>query len=112
MEGISIINRDVNFNPNTVQRINSEKNLFTGDKSLWQTINDPFVKLRSSDKSISSYSDLRESTELVKKEKLAKKRILTKQENGGFVLMGSLTVMGIVGIGAIIFMVIKNFVIR
>lgn len=112
MEGVSIINRGLNLDPYTVHRIDSKNTLFTGDKSLEKAINDPFVKLRSSGKRISNYSDLVEFTELVRKEKIAKMRVLTKQENGGFVLMGSLTVMGIVGIGAIIFMVIKNLLIR
>ena len=112
MKGISIINREVNFNPNTVQRVNSENNIFAGDKNIEQAINDPFVKLRNSDKSISNSSDLKESAELVRKEKLAKMRILTKQENSGFVLIGSFTVMGIAGLSAIIFMAIKNLLIR
>ena len=112
MESISIINREANFNPNSIQRINNANNIFTCDKNIERTINEPFEKLRSSDKSISNHSDLRESVELVKKEKLAKTRVLTKPENSGFVLMSSLTVMGIVGLGVIIFMAIKNFIIR
>lgn len=112
MESISIINREANFNPNSIQRVNNANNIFTSDKNIEEAINKPFEKLRNSDKSISNHSDLRESVELVKKEKLAKTRVLTKPENSGFILMGSLTIVGIVGLGTLIFMAIKNFIIR
>lgn len=112
MEGPSIINREANFNPNTVRRVNTKNNIFTGDKNIEKKINDPFVKLRTSSKSISNYSDLRESSELVRKENLAKQRVLTRQENAGFILTGSLTFMSIIGLGTAIFIAIKTLIMR
>lgn len=111
MESISIINREANFNPNRIHGVNNANNIFTSDKETEKALNKPFENLRkNSDKSISNHSDLRESVKLAKKE--AKTRVLTKPENSGFILMGSLTVVGIVGLGTLIFMAIKNFIIR
>lgn len=112
MKNISLLNRKPNFNENAFQHINSKNNIIEIDKSTEKKINDPFVMLQNSDKSISNLSDLREMSSLRKKEELAKRRVLEKKENGGYILMGSLTCMGITAIGTIIFMVIKNLLIK
>ena len=112
MENISLLNRKPNFNENAVQSINSKNNIIEIDKVTEKRINDPFVRLQNSDKSISNLSDLREMSSLRNKEELAKRRVLEKKENGGYILMGSLTCMGITAIGTIIFMAIKSILMK
>lgn len=111
MGNISILNSR-HPNINSVQRVNTKNNICDIDKNTEKKINDPFVKLRSNDKSISNITDLKESSELVKKEELAKRRLLTKQENSGYVFIGALTFMGTAAIAATTFMIIKLFLIK
>ena len=112
MENISLLNRKPNFNENAFQHINSKNDIIKINKVIEKRISDPFVRLQSSDKSISNLSDLRETKELVRKEELAKGRVLEKKENGGYILMTTLTCMGITAIGTIIFMALKSILMK
>lgn len=59
-----------------------------------------------------SSSELREVSERIRKEHLAKVRVLKKEENKGFVIIGSLTLGTILLLTFIIFTTIKSVIIK
>lgn len=111
MENISILNRDVNLRSDICHRISSKGTIGDISKNVVSKIIECFDELKNSGKSISNLNGLREVVEIVRNRTLVKMRILKKHENGGYILVSGITVVGIVSVGAIIFMAIK-FILR
>ena len=106
---MKIVNRDVEFG-NLCQRISSENNLCVLNNEEEKMITSAFDKLREGGKEIYTIEDLSVANEMVKSEKLAKARVLKKENSSGFILISSLTCIGTVIVGAIIFMTIKYLI--
>lgn len=113
MSRVSLLNRDPNFKSDVCQRI-SDRGIICENikKNNVQMIIAPFEEVRKSDKSISSIEDLQLAGQRVKEREIARKRVLEKKENGGYILIGSLTFTGILAIGSVIFMAIKSIIVR
>ena len=108
MSRVSLLNRDPNFKPNSFQKITDKGVICEGiGRDDVEMISAPFEESRKDDKSISSMEDLQLYGRRVKERENIKKRVLVKEENGGYVLVCSLTFVGILSIGALIFMAIK-----
>ena len=106
---MQIINRDVNFK--TCQRVVTSNNICSVSTKEEKKLVDSFDILRKSGNEISSIQDLREASEKVRANELAKIRQLKKEQNGGFMLISSLTIVGTILVGIIVFMTIKFLVI-
>lgn len=109
MEGISILNKDVNLRVNVCHRLGNNGVICFVNKNYVQRMIEYFDELRKSDKSISNFRDLINVIEIVRQRRLAKMRVLKKQENSGYILVSGITLSGIVALVAIIFMTI-NFI--
>ena len=111
MSKISLLNREPNFRNDTCQRI-SDKGIICENisKEHIERISIPFEELKKDEKSISSTEDLSFASERVKEREKVRKRVLQKQEEGGFILIGSLTCLGTLAIGSLIFMAIKHII--
>ena len=107
---MKIVNRDVDFG-NICQRINTNNNICNLTNEEEKRISFVIEKLTSDGRESYSMEELSVASEIVKKERLSKTRILEKKDNGGFVLISSLTCIGTLIVGTIIFMTIKLFVI-
>ena len=107
---MEIVNRDVNFG-NICQRINTNNNICNISSEQEKRICSVIQKLKDDGRESYNMEELSVASEIVKKERLSKTRILEKKDNGGFVLISSLTCIGTLIVGTIIFMTIKLFVI-
>lgn len=108
MSKVSLLNRDPNFRTDICQRISGKGVICDGvRKNDVIRISAPFEELKKDGKSISSIDDLLIGSQRARERELARKRVLRKEENGGYVLIGSLTCMGTLAIGTLIFMAIK-----
>ena len=103
---MKIVNRDVEFS-NICQRINSENNICVLNNDEEKKIASAFEKLRDNGKEVSTIEDLSIANAIVRKEQLAKMRILKKENNNGFILISGLTCIGTLIVATIIFMTIK-----
>lgn len=107
-----IVNRTVNFNKNMCQRVNTVKgNITKVSKKVIDTIKIPFDYLRESMYDDIKRAKLDEEIQKIKQEKLNKKeelkRIKIKSESG-YIAMGTLIIVGIVALSAIIFTIVNN----
>lgn len=103
---IIITNRDANIKSGTCYKIRNTGTICSISKEDIIIISSPFEHLKIEGNSISSINDLNKASIIIKERDLAMKRVLIK-EKGGYVLVGSLTCMGTILIGTIIFMAIK-----
>lgn len=104
---IIITNRDANIKSGTCYKIRNTGTICSISKEDIIIISSPFEHLKIEGNSISSINDLNKASIIIKERDLAKKRVLIIKEKGGYVLVGSLTCMGTILIGTIIFMAIK-----
>lgn len=107
MENISLLNREPNFRNDICYRVGSNGVLCNINKENVSKILEFFDELKKNNKSISNIADLRNVIEVVRQRTLAKIRVLKKQENGGYVLISSVTAVGILVVATIIFIAIK-----
>ena len=111
MSKMSLLNREPNFRNDMCQRIAGNGTICEDlSKENIERISTPFDELRKDNKSISSADDLSLASERVKERERVKKRVLQRQEEGGFILISSLTCMGTLAIGTLIFMAIKYII--
>lgn len=104
---MQIINRDANMKGNICYRISSKGHICNVSKEIVLKISSPFNELKKEGKTVSNMDDLSRTSELARQRHLAKMMVLKKQESGGYVLVGSLTCVGTILVGVIIFMFIK-----
>ena len=97
---MEIVNRDANFRSDICQRVNSEKAICSVIKDYVSMLCDVFEELKKG-------KDIKIAVSNIRERNLAKKRILKKEENGGFALITGVTVLGTLGIGMLIFMAVK-----
>ena len=112
MSRVSLLNREANFRPNICQK-KSDKGIICDriSKSDVEIISAPFEELKKEGKSISSTDDLVNASQIVREREIARKRVLRREENSGFILVGSLTCLGTLAIGSLIFMAIKLIIV-
>ena len=104
---MQIINRRPNIKEDICYKINSKGFICDVSKDDVLKISAPFEELKKEGKSISNVDDLTRTSEIVRQKHIAKMKLLRRQQNGGYVFIGSLTCAGTFLIGAIIFLVIK-----
>ena len=111
MSKISLLNRVPNFRNDACQRI-SDKGIICDNisKENIERISIPFEELKKENKSISSTDDLSLASNRVRERERVRKRVLQRQEEGGFILISSLTCMGTLAAGSLIFMAIKYII--
>lgn len=109
---MKIINRETNFRKDTCYKIMSKGKICSLSKNEVLKISSPFEELRNEEKDICDTKDLGRANERVKEKHLAKIRILKKEQNGGYILVSSLTCIGTLIVGTIIFMTIKLIVFK
>lgn len=107
-----IVNRTVNFNKNMCQKVNTAKgNIAKVSKKVIDAIKKPFDSLREKMYDDVERKALEEEIRKLKQETKEKKdelkRIKIKSE-GGYIVVGTIIVVGIVALGAIIFTVISS----
>lgn len=105
-----ILNNEPNFRD--TQLVYTKNNIVSIDKELLDKLSEVFARLRNSSKEKFNSEELKEASTLVKKESLARARVLKKEENKGYIAVGTLTVIASVIITGIIFSVIKSFILR
>ncbi len=111
MGKVSLINRDPNFRADICQRVHGKGVICDGiSKNDVIRLSTPFDEIKKDGKSISGTDDLLVASKKMKERELAKKRVLIREQNGGYILIGSLTCIGTLAIGTLIFMVIKFFI--
>lgn len=98
---MEIVNREANFRSDTCQRVNSERAICGVLKHYIAMLCEVFEELKKS-------KDIKVAVSNIRERNLAKRRVLKKEENGGFALITSVTVLGTIGIGALIFMAVKS----
>lgn len=112
MSRISLLNREPNIRPDMCQRISGKGVICSGiSKETVARIITPFEELKKGEKSISNIDDLQLANQKVREREITKTRVLKKEENGGYILVGSLTCLGTLAIGTLIFMAIKVLII-
>ena len=84
-----IVNREPNIA--RTQLVYTRNNISGVDRSLVDKMDRVFSETRNIGKEKVSSSELRDVSERIRKEHLAKVRVLKKEENKGFVIIGSLT---------------------
>ena len=111
MSKISLLNREPNFRNDTCQRI-SDKGVICENisKENIKRISIPFEELKKDNKTISSTDDLSIASSRVRERDRVRKRVLQRQKEGGFILISSLTCMGTLAAGSLIFMAIKYII--
>jgi len=108
MSKVSLMNKDPNFRKDVCQRISGEGIICDElSKSEVARISAPFEEIKKDNKSISSTEDLSLASERIKEREMARKRVLQREKEGGFIIVSSLTCMGTLAIGTLIFMAIK-----
>lgn len=112
MGKITILNKEPNFRTDTCQRVTSDSGICEINKDTITVISMPFAILRESGNSISNVESLTEANVMARERRMAKKRVLTKEENSGFILISTLTCMGTLIVGTVIFMAIKMILLR
>ena len=105
-----IVNREPNIA--RTQLVYTRNNISGVDRSLVDKMDRVFSETRNTDKEIISSSELSDVAERIRKEHLAKVRVLRKEENKGFVMIGSLTLGTILLLTFIIFTTIKSVIIK
>ena len=105
-----IVNREPNIA--RTQLVYTRNNISGVDRSLVDKMDRAFSETRNTDKEIISSSELSDVAERIRKEHLAKVRVLRKEENKGFVMIGSLTLGTILLLTFIIFTTIKSVIIK
>lgn len=108
---MQIINRDANIK-GVCYRISSSGRICDISKADILNISASFEELRKGGNDISNIADLAQISEMVRKQQLAKMRVLREEQSSGYVLIGSLTCFGIILVGTIIFMAIKFMLVR
>lgn len=104
--------RNVIFNPNKAQRWNEEKNtIISTPPEYIDIISKPFTYLRKNAlDGTSSFEEVKEATSIVKKEELAKVKRLELEKKAGYVAFSTLTVIGVLLLGIVIFTIVKSIV--
>lgn len=97
---MEIVNRDANFRSDTCQRVNSDKAICGVLKHYITMLCEVFEELKIN-------NDVKVALSNIKERNLAKRRVLKKEENGGFALITGVTVLGTIGLGMLIFTVVK-----
>lgn len=113
MSRVSLLNRDANIRDDIGHRINTNGNGFicSTTKDNVQIISEAFEELRKDGKSISSLEELTPASSRVQERNNVMKRVLRKKENGGYVLIGSLTCVGVLAVATLIFMAVKLIIV-
>lgn len=109
---MQIINRDANIRSDICYRISSRGSICNIGKESILKISTPFEELRKEGKSISNINDLSRVSEIARQRHIAKMKLLRKEQNGGYILIGGLTCIGTFAIGIVIFMAIKFILIK
>ena len=102
MEKEKYINRQPNFKPDDVKRWNdSENNITAIPIELAERMQNTFNELAKANSNENDFQRVQEANELVQ---------LENEKRAGYVAISTLTIIGTLLIGAIIFMVVGNII--
>lgn len=104
---MQIINRDANIDTKICHSITSKSRICNISKDSTLMISAPFEELKKEGKDISNNDDLSRINELLRQRRLAKMKVLKKQQNGGYIFVGGLTCIGVFIFGVIVFMTVR-----
>ena len=109
MEEEKYINRQPNFKPDDVKRWNdSENNITAIPIELAERMQNTFNELANSNEN--DFQRVQEANELVKANVRKRVKQLENEKRAGYVAISTLTIIGTLLIGAIIFMVVGNII--
>ena len=116
MEKFTIINRNTNFRPNYVQRVNEDKvNIANITNNIHKNLLEVFSLLHERLRTTSDSVDFNRVVDNVlgiirerKAELVRIKRLEDMKQNAGFTLISIIIILGIVGFSFITFLLIKN----
>lgn len=111
---MQILNKEANIRSDVCYRVTSEGKICDVNKDQVERIIAPFEELRKESKSVANIEDLGRANTLAREKRLIRVRKLEEeqrnQRNAGFALVGSITVIGTLVMGLIIFMAVKMIV--
>lgn len=104
--------RNVIFNPNKAQRWNEEENTIISTPSGYiDIINKTFIYLRKNAlDGTSSFEEVKKATSIVKEGERAKVKRLELEKKAGYITFSTLTVMGVLLLGIVIFTIVQSIV--
>lgn len=105
-----IIDKKLKFKNPQLVLSNSKGNIGRVSKDFIDNLIIHFEELKANEKDKYSSSELKEVHEKIRNKHVAKQRLLKKEENMGFITIGSITIVGFLIIGFIIFNIIGNIV--
>lgn len=111
MEKEKYINRQPNFKPDDVKRWNdSENNITAIPIELAERMKNTFNELAKANSNENDFQRVQEANELVKANVRKRVKQLENEKRAGYVAISTLTIIGTLLIGAIIFMVVGNII--
>ena len=112
VEILNIEKNNLNLRKDICHRITSSSRIIPLSKDNLLSLMEPFIELVKSDKITFNLEELKEVTSRVMM--MNKKRVLRKdeKENGGYILIGSLTFISTLIVSTIVFMAIKFIVLK
>ena len=111
MEKEKYINRQPNFKPDDVKRWNdSENNITAIPIELAERMQNTFNELAKANSNENDFQRVQEANELVKANVRKRVKQLENEKRAGYVAISTLTIIGTLLIGAIIFMVVGNII--
>lgn len=112
---MQILNKNANMKSDVCYRVTSDGKICDVNKDQVERIIAPFDELRREDKSVSNIEDLGRANTLSREKRLIRVRKLEEeqrnQRNAGFALVGSITLVGTLVVGLIIFMIVKMIIV-
>lgn len=111
---MQILNKTVNMRNDVCYRVSSEGRVADVNNEFVENVIETFEELRKNEKSISNVEDLHRANVLSREKRVVRIRKLqdeqTVRRNAGFALISSVTVIGTLVMGMLIFMIIKMVV--
>ena len=111
---MQILNKSANMRNDVCYRISSNGKICELNKEQIENIISPFDELRREEKSIANIDDLEKANTISKQKRLVRVKKLEEeqrlQRNAGFALVGSITLVGTLFVGLVIFMAIKMII--
>ena len=112
---MQILNKTANVRDDVCFRTSSNSKIVVVNKENVETLMAIFEELKKEDKSVANIEDLGRVSTLERERRLVRVKKLESEErmkqNAGFVFVGSITTVGLLVMGLLIFMTIKLFVI-
>ncbi len=105
-----IIDKKLNFKNPQLILSKSRGNIGNIPREVLYNLIAHFEELRSIKKESYKSSDLKEVNEIIRKRHMAKVRVLKKEENMGFITIGSITIVGFLILAFVIFAAVGNIV--